>query len=1186
MSRHISLKEFNRLINFKYEATTFDLKTEQNFFNTMKYQMSAFDIDSIEEVENDHPCLKICDPSKGPSKYFGKSFNDVYWEYINEKFAGDDMLTDIDNHTQAVNALNILYLDIDFSVCDDEDDPAALCAKAANLYRKLFIEVNELNPDNVFVFIPNEFPDEGGRFKCGAHIFMIMKENITKDARKAMYSKVKAAILNDMDIILQFQECGIEIEGATFTTTFDYQPLYSASSLLPFAVKVGATRNYKLINSDEIVDSSYLVQPANHNANIEVEDVEEITDDEMGDIEVDEISDAATVMKETLAFISSLRYLCAPHKFWKLVADHNKRIEKIIKPVFHWLVLSQFIQDSYNLEDVLKRTTLRLAKTLLPIIVMTNGETVENKFNKLYTDIKGVCWRPYDEGGAYANFLVRDYARAVMATKDANDTNMPNKITQYCKRIYGKGVDPSTIDDYIRAVSKIRNSARKIFERYSKFVERIMEDMTEEIHPFAKPITDDDIMNKGRRAKDNLRNDCAWDYYLWPEKYTLYDFSEYHKLMRRWFRTFICMNFYICLDPFNSIRASISSLVAHFVFQKKRGKETKYYIYNKRQTKRLCRDPFNQWNVDPESNSLLDWFSIIYETFIRKELQTNRKTILIRGFMDMLRMLQPTDIPKGKDLIPLNDLSSNLKQLKKDILTGSYINNDPPKELPVLDDSPYFPMRNGILEFVTKDNMYRKDIVDAGKKIGEYIFHYNNYHQYMDAYTNVYYDANYSFSNDIYKRVKQLFDEIYDNTEVRDYVMTCFAQTLHSIGDRDQIHQYYGTGGEGKSLINNAIAMMLGYTEDQEITAKFTYGFRYPIGMDDDTVHSSAGLAGSMDAKAIMTEKKSDHDSGGLAEMVNKRFITIAEPNAQAYGNNLNVNVAKRVTGANIMTVRKIYKEAQVIIAKAYLTIQTNEILGYSEDTDAIKRRFAVILHNAKFKSASLIDEAEEGRRQRVSYRKADTSLNEKFRADPAYWQALFYVLLPYASEFIVKGYGGLADIPKPKQVKRMFEVSREKSTGLVGWMAKNFVATKGAVWNVEDFIQHIIQEDRNGRGNNDSGVLDANIRILPSATKRDRIGSVITARFGNWKLFKLRKEFWKNETELRPVAEVDDVDAPGKKVELERKNLTKVETDNDIDQWFDQVPISNLAVVGNWKGVYIIDHDLMKPDHKEDEED
>ena len=101
-----------------------------------------------------------------------------------------------------------------------------------------------------------------------------MKRNISKDERKQMYLKVQTTILNDADIQLQFQDCGITISAATYTKIFDTQPLYSATSLLPFAVKVSATRNYKLINADDITDSSTLVMPTRH---IDNEDVEETT---------------------------------------------------------------------------------------------------------------------------------------------------------------------------------------------------------------------------------------------------------------------------------------------------------------------------------------------------------------------------------------------------------------------------------------------------------------------------------------------------------------------------------------------------------------------------------------------------------------------------------------------------------------------------------------------------------------------------------------------------------------------------------------------------------------------------------------------------------------------------------------------------------------------------------------------
>lgn len=1144
----------------------------------------VFDLDNCKEIEhtNDVRCLKLCD-SKSKARYFdAEDFNDKYCQFIQDKIESGNLTTSLYNHLQAYGAYNVLYLDVDYKVPHIDgsinDVLGPHDSYLANYYSNTFIAANNLDDYivSIYVFIPDRYIEVDGMIKCGSHIFIYLNKNVNKAERNEFYKNCKKQVLSNSQL---FTSEYISISNDNYDQLFDPQPLLSASVLLPFATKVGAKRNYKLISQDAISYDSLLIFPTVHqeiNHEEDELDIEkEICEEELI-LEYEET--ISSVMAETLDFISSLRYLGPEHQIWKILASHQLREEKIIKPVYKWLILAQFIQDPKTISTSLRRTTDKLAERLLPIIVMTNKEDeVENTKSKLLAHIREVCEKPFQPKGALELFTNKDVANCAFVIKDVEDSMIISKVNdKFIKAMFPNLSGPEEVGAKVRMIRRsmktIRTRAIPIYANFSNFIRIVMENMKDEIKPFTTPILDSDILKpNGVRAISNNRKEISFD----KIERNMAQNNIYNKTMKRWFRMFICWMFYNTLSCDDSVRKAITTMVSHFVFTTSEKNEEVSYIYNVRQTKLLQQYPYNQWIIDEKSVLLKNWFVIIYKKFIDKELQTDHKATFIKGFMEMLKIFKPTEIGKNAMITPLTNISADIDKLKNNVLISAIEEKHKknPIKLNIVGDSVYFPMRNGILEFVSHESAETKFKM-SGKKAGDYIFYDNNYDKYMNAYTNVYFNKNYPYQSPIHKKVETIFEEIYPKKDLRDYVLMMFGQVLHSIGSRDQIHQFYGTGAEGKSLVNDAISSMLGCGENLFIPLKIPAKYEYDgeIFEEDEVreVKNPFGLATTMDAKNIMTEVKSTHDTGGVVELENKRFASIAEPNTQNYGGNLNVATCKRITGGSSMSGRKIYKAASIFVPKTYITIQTNEILGYSEDNIAVRRRFAVIPHFSRFVTASIEDESMNELSEYSYTFKADTSLSGMFTFNPAYWEALFRILLRYASKFIAENYGGLSDVVKPTIVSNLLEKSTLRSKGLTGWLAENYVKNDEVIRRVSDVIKHIIDTNNMMMASTGENILSENGKISRNAMeKRNFILNSLTTRFGSAnRIFKLRSEFWKDGKIIHETVKVGDQ-------ELSVSMLSTTKPD-DFLLWFDPEPIKTLDLVNDYDGAFIIGFDFV----------
>ena len=365
----------------------------------------------------------------------------------------------------------------------------------------------------------------------------------------------------------------------------------------------------------------------------------------------------------------------------------------------------------------------------------------------------------------------------------------------------------------------------------------------------------------------------------------------------------------------------------------------------------------------------------------------------------------------------------------------------------------------------------------------------------------------------------------------------------------------YGTGGDGKTISNNAILGMLG-----------SDGLTSHIPLEEngkrEYAENPCGLATTMKTETILVSSKSNHDSGGIVQLKNKRFCTVQEPDPNVSGGKLNCSKIKEILSGTTITAREIYQKAEAFTPNSVITLQTNLFLAYTEDTDAIRRRITVIPFRSKFTTA-----INEDKFDTLEYKfEANPQLSINLVNNPKYWQALFYVLLPYTQKLIRDNIKALSDIPRPQTIINATNESFAQSNGLVGWLNKNVVECPGHVLRISDMV-NVITEAHNTERAKSGG-------ILSSTRVRDRVTEIHSQLIGTYmgRIYKLRDEFYnRRKTDLIPGFQVV---------------VSEEETNSSIiSKYFENYSVNNLerSDLVNKEDLFIVGYDL-KSNHEETE--
>lgn len=1075
---------------------------------------------------------------RGSDRFFMEDdFKNAYFNYIVGKYKLGEVLTEENNNCQVMKAMNGLYLDGDWVFTNEIENSNYITnsTQLAELYLNAwFDELDSHNYDNFyhFTFIPNEFPDGKGGF----HVMIICDREISQEMRIEMYKNIKNRLLHqEADKIREY--VGIKSgEEFNYEKLFDIGTIKTATLLLPFAQKSNKSRKYRLYDTSFDYDDTpmYFILPVIHNKSMFNDSERRVMESDLSSLMEDEskvldallaeadkssnakFSNLGTVGRVVAKFMNSLIYLSPKHMFWKKMASNEDRLRYIITPLIQFIYVNYFIERQGKVpENKNNEFVHSLTRIMIPLLKMTTKNSNEKTQRDTYTS----CYQH-----------IKTYYNKYSQVKDIFDDETILFWQGFC-RLSAKEKKNLTYES-LYMLKKIKRRFQKLIANWTEFVTKIvLAGITDEIRPFKERMNDMDDPRIGVTFDDVI-----------PEQANVnasasIDESFYIKTLRLWCLMFLYVEFYNTNAINESIRSILTAFSRYYIwYNKSISGNVKLYVYNIKQTKELSKYPYNQWLLDTQDGECLKtWIKTMYLQFIKPELLTINKIVGLVPFLENLQNAQLIDgVLCTKMIKPLSNFDKDMESMYKNILSAFAQERwDPPKELDAV-SSPFFPMRNGILEFLEN---------------GDVKMHTNNHSRFMSVYTNIVWCENYDYTCEEYRAVNRMWEQIFPIEDEREYSLSIFASTLTGAILKDMLIIPYGTGGDGKTISNNAMLGMLG-----------SDGLTSHIPLEEngkrEYVENPAGLGTTMKTETILVSSKSNHDSGGIVQLKNKRLCTVQEPDPNVSGGKLNCSKIKEILSGTTITAREIYQKAEAFTPNSVITLQTNLLLAYTEDTDAIRRRITVIPYRSKFTTAINGDKFDTLEYKFV----ANPQLSIDLVNNPKYWQALFYILLPYAQNLVRGKIKALSDIPRPLSIINATNESFIQSNGLVGWLNKNISEYSGHVLKISDLVQTIM-EAHNAEKTTSGG-------LLSSTKVRDRTIEIHSQLIGTYmgRIYKLREEFYnKRKTDLKPGFVV----------------MTTEEDTNDsvISKYFEKHAVNNLECsdLPGKEDLYILGYDLKQ---------
>ena len=970
---------------------------------------------------------------RGPATFYdGEDFKNAYFQYILEKNSTDSLRTDPENNCNGLQARNCIYLDGDFFCKQTEKPFGDICVELSSAYFDIWKK--ELKDHNIseyynFTFIPDTFPNNKGGF----HIMIFMNTLISLDIKREMYNNVKKYFGD------QFKTFDDAIEGTdNYEKVFDFGPIKTETVLLPFAQKERNSRKYNLFDTTFNFDEpqSYFIFPHAYtkydtDEHVDLNIVEEnvaMNDDVMSHIKQITSNTKITFSKfgnaNKLAFkfISSLMYLSNAHVFWTKLANNDIRLNEIIAPVIQFMQFNYFIEKNGVLPDQ-NDFANALTKLFIPLLHKTvTEETQRDSYSSAYNHI---CSYIKTYSGKIGSLSRRKDG-------DPNERSLSDFWIEYSTTMSIKDRNSLSHDD-AESLGQCRSVFKACCAGWVNFVVAILAGLTDEIEPFTENnslrsyehrISFDDVFPKTACISNEIVNSTTF----------------YINTIKDWCMNFMFVEYYNVTSLNESVRAILSAFSRNYIWTETTNKTQNIKIYNIKQTKRLCSYPYNQWIQDIDGENLRSWLMTMYIYFIAPDLMTSNRYNRLMCYFENLNKAGIYFInDKKSPLVPFGDPDMELRNILKNVIfTFSQERYKPPLQYSVT-SSPYFPCRNGIVEFDAYD--------------GHITFHTDNHSRYMEACTNVVYNEKYDCNCDEYKAISAMIEQIFPVEEERIYIMKLFASTLHGIGIRDVFLILYGTGADGKTTISNALQAMHGHEGLNEHCEIIEDGNRIYI-------TNVKGMATSMKTETILISQKSGHDECGRIALFGKRYCTVMEPDPNISDGRINCSIIKELQSGTAISARHIFGFEVSFVPNALIVLQTNIMVGYNEDSDGSRRRIVVHTCRSKFYNS-----ANSSKFKSLQYQyPQDPNLLKEITSNPKYWQAMFYYLLPYAQQLIVDKQTTISNIPKPESILMTTNASFAMSSGLIGWFNMNISKNPNCIINVRVLINQIIQSEISNR--------------------------------------------------------------------------------------------------------------------------
>lgn len=526
--------------------------------------------------------------------------------FVMKKQETNPILTDKNNNIQFINFRNGLYIDIDYYMKDIKNKEQ-FNRKIGRLFLNGFLsQLDDENTVYYFMFVPNEFTENEGKYKGGCHIMCICNKLFTKDEQMELYNAIIRYCVdnyenNKIDITNIISE-SVDPK-VIFQNIFDKQPIQSGLLLCPFGQKSETSRQYKLYkdnyegqnwfvleteqNEQKNISQSLTEQEITRKAETEIkihtksddeeEEDEEILNQETVATNVKILEPKILLSKPSLLlynFVNSLQYLSSNHEFWLWISRgdlfHEKYYKDILVPYIKILTLFNIceaedeeefnrLKNRENLsrtwKDALEDIT-NLAINQMVNICLNTRESVADKNNR-YSFIEQK--KNINAFYSYTTFKENLFGSYFNSNGDEQVINSPFTIYYLMKEYKFNFMNK----DYIKCYGEVMKKHKLLFKRFnnisiqtikefSNFVTDIKDGISDEIRPF-------------NRTKSYFNQECYRESKpndTFREKLTFYDVepdfditngsrskvinsdSTYYNTIKSWIEIILTFRFY------------------------------------------------------------------------------------------------------------------------------------------------------------------------------------------------------------------------------------------------------------------------------------------------------------------------------------------------------------------------------------------------------------------------------------------------------------------------------------------------------------------------------------------------------------------------------------------------------------------------------------------------------------------
>lgn len=1040
-----------------------------------------------------------------------KHFNNGLNEFIN----GNDKFTNPECQIAVMNCFNMIYLDGDYSFnlpqfdstmpntgivtqIDPEtgeeihttvvlptEDYDKVNTDLANEYTDRWVK--KLAPYGVsrtMVFIP--FTKDGKR--GGFHAYIFTEREVNKQDRDIFYEEIRT------EMKIPFEHYVNKLSGANkdnaWNTIFDKGPLAGSNTMIiPYAQKSVTSRKYLMISDTTGVINLIATK---HTVTADITLPDDLPLELAADYEKAFTSDTHTsefnikffgpAARTPIEFIQSLEYTCDHCCIWSQLADNDVKVKKLLPMFCNTFWLLDTYKDTRPFTQRLTEFANQITLLLLPLLMRTvvnDDNTKRATYSSLHTHVMNSCLR---------------YTHIDHIQKLSTEIMQLNNAIACEKVLAAKEILKGEL---AIAKSYYNNLCYGIISTFVNFTKDVITTFTNELEPWNNDKVRDGSISYAR-AFPRI-NDMSKDFVksiIHKDGVRL----NYYNVITTWMKWIICFNYRnktvietaaMCIFPLLQYNLAILN-------------DGSTIIYNVLQDKTLFKYPYNQWIRDCDDDSiLLTIVNSLFNTFIDPLLQSEDQAKYVLPYLDQLQTFgyypgKGGNLYKSGVSLSVTLVFQNILGKLKSLLLSK---KDSENIIPLnATQDPYFPMKNGILEFVIK-----------GADKGKYIFHSENRGIYHPCTTHTKWTEGYNFDCPEYKMIKTMMEQTHPAKESRDYILRMKACAMTGMNQCQNVLFLYGSGSDGKSIPDYGYHAMLGDSAICNEVVDWVNG-------KEVTLISLNGLASNMKAAALLEKdvSTSGHSEGGTINMYNKRFITVQEPDLSASNASYNMNTIKELCSGSSISARRIYKEAVSFTPNALICIQSNTPPKFNDNTIGTSRRVRAYSHISKFYNEDQLKRCTNNK----NVYPCNSMLGSELATNPKVWEAYFQYMLPFAVDFVKMFNRDTAGIPQPPSVMMFSDKCFNQATGLGSWLNTNIVDSPHAFMRVNDLVNIILKLDNAERIRTRTGILSGS-QTIPVIQARDITRQTIINNFGGECVCLMKEQYVDRSTEKinSPVA-------------------------------------------------------------------